>query len=120
MRKTRAATMGAASTFTWRTDGSRYAPSGREPVSFRSTVLVVDDSAFMRRVIGEILGATEEFVVVGTARNGLDALAQVHALDPNIVTLDVEMPQLDGLETLVRIMREAPRPVVMLSGATTT
>jgi two-component system chemotaxis response regulator CheB len=82
-------------------------------------VLVVDDSAFMRRVIGEILGASSEFVVVGTARNGIDALRQVHALEPDIVTLDVEMPELDGLETLVRIMRESPRAVVMLSGATT-
>jgi len=82
-------------------------------------VLVVDDSAFMRRVIGEILGTSSEFVVVGTARNGIDALRQVHALEPDIVTLDVEMPELDGLETLVRIMRESPRAVVMLSGATT-
>ena len=83
-------------------------------------MLIVDDSAFMRRVIGEILGASHEFVVVGTARNGLDALEQIHALEPDIVTLDVEMPELGGLETLVRIMKESPRPVVMLSGATTT
>ncbi|HEU4995350.1 MAG TPA: chemotaxis response regulator protein-glutamate methylesterase [Gemmatimonadaceae bacterium] len=85
----------------------------------RSSVLVVDDSAFMRRSIGEILAASEEFVVVGTARNGVDAIEKVRALDPDIVTLDVEMPELDGLQALVRIMKDAPRPVVMLSGATT-
>src|SRR5258705_157561 len=85
----------------------------------RSSVLVVDDSAFMRKSIGDILAASEEFVVVGTARNGVDAIAKVHALDPDIVTLDVEMPELDGLAALERIMRDAPRPVVMLSGAST-
>lgn len=82
------------------------------------TVLVVDDSAFMRRVIGDVVGtASEEFRVVGTARDGLDALRQIHALEPDIVTLDIEMPQLDGLQTLGYIMAETPRPVVMLSAA---
>ena len=56
--------------------------------------------------------------MVGTARNGLDALRQIHALDPQIVTLDVEMPELDGLQTLGYIMSETPRAVVMLSAAT--
>ena len=84
-----------------------------------ATVLVVDDSAFMRRLIGQIIEASPEFRVIGTARNGLDALRQIHALDPQIVTLDVEMPELDGLQTLGYIMSETPRPVVMLSAATT-
>ena len=84
-----------------------------------STVLVVDDSAFMRRLIAQIVDASPDFRVVGTARNGLDALRQIHALDPNIVTLDVEMPELDGLQTLGYIMSETPRPVVMLSAAST-
>ena len=88
-------------------------------MSSRSTVLVVDDSSFMRRTITEIIAATGEFQVVGTARNGLDALKQVASLNPDIVTLDVEMPELDGIQALERIMREAPRPVVMLSAATT-
>jgi two-component system chemotaxis response regulator CheB len=83
------------------------------------TVLVVDDSAFMRRVIGDILSSTDEFRVVGTARDGHDALRKVHQLEPDLVTMDVEMPGLDGLSALGYIMSETPRPVVMLSAHTT-
>src|SRR6185436_5001912 len=82
------------------------------------TVLVVDDSAFMRRVISDILSSTDEFRVVGTARDGNDALKKVHQLDPDLVTMDVEMPGLDGLAALGYIMSETPRPVVMLSAFT--
>jgi two-component system chemotaxis response regulator CheB len=80
-------------------------------------VLVVDDSAFMRKLITEIVDASDEFRVVGTARNGFDALTQIHALDPAIVTLDLEMPELDGFQALGYIMSETPRPVVILSAA---
>ena len=83
------------------------------------TVLVVDDSAFMRKLVSELISASGEFRIVGTARNGRDALRKVHELDPDIVTLDVEMPELDGLATLGYIMSETPRPVVMLSGLAT-
>jgi two-component system chemotaxis response regulator CheB len=85
-----------------------------------ATVLVVDDSAFMRRLITQIIDASPEFRVVGTARNGLDALRQIAVLNPDIVTLDVEMPELDGMQTLGYIMSETPRPVVMLSAAGTS
>src|SRR5918996_5601327 len=81
------------------------------------TVLVVDDSAFMRKLVTEMVNGSGEFRVVATARNGLEALKKIHALDPDIVTLDIEMPELDGIGTLGYIMSETPRPVVMLSGA---
>jgi two-component system chemotaxis response regulator CheB len=80
-------------------------------------VLVVDDSAFMRRLITELIESRPEFLVVGTARDGSDALAKVRTLRPDIVTLDIEMPGIDGLTALQRIMAEMPRPVVMLSAA---
>jgi two-component system chemotaxis response regulator CheB len=81
------------------------------------TVLVVDDSAFMRKLVTEMVDGSGEFRVVATARNGLEALKKIHALDPDIVTLDIEMPELDGIGALGYIMSETPRPVVMLSGA---
>jgi two-component system chemotaxis response regulator CheB len=80
-------------------------------------VLVVDDSAFMRKLVTELIEGTDEFRVVGTARHGLDALQKVQTLHPDIVTLDIEMPELDGLGALERIMRVSPRPVVMLTAA---
>ncbi|HXV15785.1 MAG TPA: chemotaxis-specific protein-glutamate methyltransferase CheB [Gemmatimonadaceae bacterium] len=80
-------------------------------------VLVVDDSAFMRRLISEMVESRPEFLVVGTARDGADALAKVRTLRPDIVTLDIEMPAVDGLTALSMIMAEMPRPVVMLSAA---
>jgi two-component system chemotaxis response regulator CheB len=82
-------------------------------------VLVVDDSALIRKVVSEVVGALAGFTVVGTARDGREALAKIRALDPDIVTLDVEMPVLDGIATLETIMRESPRAVVMLSSAET-
>lgn len=85
--------------------------------SSRRSVLVVDDSAFMRKVIAEIIEGSGEFRVAGTARHGIDAIEKIGVLDPDIVTLDVDMPELDGLQTLGYIMSEIPRPVVMLSGA---
>jgi two-component system, chemotaxis family, protein-glutamate methylesterase/glutaminase len=81
------------------------------------TVLVVDDSAFMRKLVSEMVDGSGEFRVIGTARNGLEALKKVHALDPDLVTLDIEMPELDGIGALGYIMSETPRPVVMLSAA---
>lgn len=83
--------------------------------NFRRRVLVVDDSAFMRRLVSDVVSATGEFDVVGTARDGEDALRQIAALAPDLVTLDVDMPGLDGLSALRRIMAESPLPVVMLS-----
>jgi len=84
------------------------------------SVLVVDDSAFMRKLVSELIDGSDEFRVIGTARHGVDALQKVHALQPDIVTLDIEMPELDGLGALERIMRESPRAVVMLTAASGT
>lgn len=83
-------------------------------------VLVVDDSAFMRRVVSDLVAACGEFEVVGVARDGEDAIRQVHALLPDIVTLDIDMPGLNGLDVLGYIMSETPRAVVMLSAGGTT
>jgi len=91
--------------------------TARSDAARRRRVLVVDDSAFMRRLVRDLIAESGEFEVVGVARDGDDAIAQVHALDPDIVTLDIEMPGLDGLGVLGYIMSEVPRPVVMLSGA---
>ncbi len=81
-------------------------------------VLVVDDSAFMRKALSKMLESDPEVQVVGTARDGLDALARVAELDPDLVTLDVEMPRMDGLEALRCIMATSPRPVLMVSSLT--
>jgi two-component system chemotaxis response regulator CheB len=81
-------------------------------------VLVVDDSAFMRRVVGEAIASQPDMQLVGVARDGLEALLQVEQLQPDVVTLDVEMPRMDGLTALRHLMARYPRPVVMLSTAT--
>uniref|UniRef100_UPI0025E5C162 chemotaxis-specific protein-glutamate methyltransferase CheB n=1 Tax=uncultured Caulobacter sp. TaxID=158749 RepID=UPI0025E5C162 len=79
-------------------------------------VLVVDDSALMRRVLGEIF--REAGFEVAFAKDGVEALEQTHAFAPDVVTLDVEMPRMDGLAALDRIMVERPCPVVMVSSLT--
>ena len=81
-------------------------------------VLIVDDSAFMRKALSIMLEGDPEIEVVGTARDGLEAIEKVHELKPDIVTLDVEMPRMDGLTALRRIMREHPVPVIMVSSLT--
>ncbi len=81
-------------------------------------VLIVDDSAFARVSISRQLGADPEIEIIGVARNGIEALEQLRALKPDVVTLDVEMPRMGGLQTLAHIMAEQPTPVVMLSSLT--
>jgi two-component system chemotaxis response regulator CheB len=83
--------------------------------SERPSVLIVDDSRLVRRVLVDLLESSGEFRVAGEAEDGLDAIRKVHTLQPDLVTLDVTMPGLDGLQVLGYIMSEAPRAVVMLT-----
>jgi two-component system, chemotaxis family, protein-glutamate methylesterase/glutaminase len=89
-------------------------------------VLIVDDSAVIRKVLSNLLASDPEIVVAGTAGNGVQALARIPELKPDLVTLDIEMPVMNGLETLVEIRKLYPKlPVIMFStlterGATAT
>jgi two-component system, chemotaxis family, protein-glutamate methylesterase/glutaminase len=81
----------------------------------RVRVLVVDDSALMRKLIPLILERDPDIEVVGTAMDGAFALRKIAELQPDVVTLDLEMPRMDGIETLRSIMRNAPLPVIVFS-----
>ncbi len=83
------------------------------------TVLVVDDSAFMRKLISNFLSEDPRLEVIGTARNGEDGIKKLLELKPDVITMDVEMPMLNGLEALKYIMKNYPVPIVMLSSSTT-
>ncbi len=82
-------------------------------------VLVTDDSAFMRRAVSTMLNADPEIEVVGLAQNGREAVDLAKSLKPDVITLDIEMPEMDGLTALRHIMRNSPTQVLMLSSLTT-
>ncbi|MBI5472714.1 MAG: chemotaxis response regulator protein-glutamate methylesterase [Ignavibacteriae bacterium] len=82
------------------------------------SVIVVDDSAFMRKSISLMLEADQGIKVVATARDGKEAIEKIRTLKPDLVTLDVEMPVMDGLSALRIIMKEMPLPVIMISSLT--
>ena len=82
-------------------------------------VLIVDDSALIRRVLKDALEQNPDIKVIGMAENGKDALEKLKVLDPDVITLDVEMPVMNGLETLKNIMRLKQVPVIMVSALTT-
>lgn len=81
----------------------------------KTSVLIVDDSGFMVREIHKILESDPSVEVVGTARNGEECLSKIKELHPDVITLDVDMPVMDGLRAVRHIMIESPVPVVMLS-----
>ncbi|MFG6148894.1 protein-glutamate methylesterase/protein-glutamine glutaminase [Halobacillus sp. B23F22_1] len=81
-------------------------------------ILIVDDSAFMRKMLSDILNRDRRIQVIGTARNGEDGLQKASNLEPDVITLDVEMPKMDGLTALVNLMKIKPIPVVMVSSLT--
>ena len=81
-------------------------------------ILVVDDSALVRQTLTAILSREPEFVVVGSAKDPFDAREKVKALAPDVLTLDVEMPKMDGITFLRNLMRLRPMPVVMISSLT--
>lgn len=81
-------------------------------------VLIVDDSALVRRILTDVLSAQPDITVVGAAADPYMARDQIKALNPDVLTLDVEMPRMDGLEFLRRLMQLRPMPVVMVSSLT--
>ncbi|MCX7795018.1 MAG: chemotaxis response regulator protein-glutamate methylesterase [bacterium] len=82
-------------------------------------VLIVDDSALMRRILKDTLERHPEIEVVGVAENGKEAIEKLNILNPDVITLDVEMPIMNGLDTLKKIMSLRPTPVIMVSALTT-
>src|SRR5262244_440306 len=81
----------------------------------RFRVLVVDDSAFMRKVLESIFNADEQLQVVGHAKDGREAIALSESLKPDVITMDLNMPHMDGLEATAHIMTNSPRPIVVVS-----
>lgn len=84
----------------------------------RIRVLITDDSAFMRQILADTLTSVPDITVVGRARNGTDALHKTLVLEPDVITMDVEMPQMSGLSALEAIMQRRPTPVIMVSSLT--
>ncbi|MFA9456074.1 chemotaxis response regulator protein-glutamate methylesterase [Halalkalibacter sp. AB-rgal2] len=81
-------------------------------------VLVVDDSAFMRKVISDIINSDTRMEVIATGRHGGDAIKKIEEFEPDVMTLDVEMPIMSGLDALKWIMKKKPMPIVMISSKT--
>src|SRR5271165_5326582 len=85
------------------------------PAAKKFRVLVVDDSAFMRKVLETIFNADEHLQVVGHAKDGREAVALSESLKPDVITMDINMPHVDGLQATAEIMTTNPRPIVVVS-----
>lgn len=81
-------------------------------------VLVVDDSPLIRQILSQIINEAPDFEVVGTAEDPFDAREKIKQLHPDVLTLDIEMPKMDGISFLRNLMRLRPMPVVMISTLT--
>jgi two-component system chemotaxis response regulator CheB len=81
-------------------------------------VLIVEDSAFMRKVLSEIMEADPEIRVIDSAINGLAGVKKASLLKPDVITMDVEMPNMDGIEAVKEIMKTCPTPIIMISAYT--
>src|SRR5215475_1072991 len=78
-------------------------------------VLIVDDSAFMRKVLETIFNADEQLQVVGQAKDGREAVSLAESLKPDVITMDINMPHMDGLQATAQIMTTNPKPIVIVS-----
>src|SRR5262245_22621208 len=92
--------------------------AARDKIQKKIRVVVVDDSALIRKLLTSIINDSGEFEVVGAAPDLLVAREMIRSLDPDVVTLDVEMPKMDGLSFLEKLMRLRPTPVLMISSLT--
>lgn len=81
-------------------------------------VLIVDDSAFMRRVIRQMLETDPDIEVLGVARDGMEGVEMALSLHPDVITMDIEMPRMDGLQATEMIMEKSPTPIIMVSSLT--
>ncbi len=89
-----------------------------QEIPTRVRVLVVDDSAFFRQRVSSILSSDDRIEIVGTAGNGAAGVKETHRLRPDVITMDVEMPVMDGITAVKKIMSEVPTPILMLSSYT--
>ena len=78
-------------------------------------VLIVDDSAFMRKVLVSIISADPQLEVAGEARDGREAVSAADAVKPDVITMDINMPHMDGLQATEAIMASSPKPIVIVS-----
>src|SRR5438309_8450742 len=84
-------------------------------LSKETRVLIVDDSAFMRKVLQGIIASDPQLEVCGEARDGRDAVTQTETLKPDVLTMDINMPHVDGLQATEIIMSKQPKPIVIVS-----